>query len=188
MVHDRKWSPHQSWNVGDITRTLHPSEKRSGRFRRLTIKALPRTLDFHKYLALGTVAGALDRGAFSLDEVRSEADSVWEDGAACIVAISLADEWEVQFHFIGGVFSHDGLGVHPPKRNFFGAALTPSGIECDQPGAKTFIIDDELILLLDSGVVCHYRQLADGPALYKIDGRLLPHAALEKYFASLCLE
>jgi len=188
MAHDRKLSPQKSWNVDDITRTLRPSEKRSGRFRRLTIKALLRTLDFHKYLALGTVAGALDRSAFSLDEVCSEADSVWENGAACIVAISLADEWEVQFHFVEGAFSHDGVRVHPPKRNFFGAALTPSGIECNQPGAKTFIIDDELILLLDSGVVCHYRQLADGPALYKIDGRLLPHAALEKYFASLCLE
>lgn len=178
----------QNRSVDDKARAIRSSERLGRDFRRSTIKALLRTLDFRKYLALGTVAGALDRRAFSLEEVLGEADSVWEDGAACVAAISLAGACEFQFHYVDGAFSHDGVNIDPPRASLIGTLLTPREIERNQTGAKTFAVDDELILLLESGVACHYRQLADGPALYKIDGRSLPYAVLEKYLAALCLE
>lgn len=151
-----------------------------------TLKELLSTLDLHQYLVTGTVAGALGRSALSWEEISREADSVWEDGRAHVATVSMNDECLVEFHFSHGVFTHDGVNIHPPAPGLAKTSLLPDELERNQIGAKRFAIDDELVLLLVSGVAVHYRQSSAGLAVYKIDGRSLPRAVLETYFSSLC--
>jgi len=143
-------------------------------------------MNFFKYLSIGTVAGALDRSEFSLEEVSAEADSVWKDGATSIATISIADECSFEFHFFDGAFSHDGVNIYPPNSDVVGTLLTLGEVERNEVGVKRFDIDDELILLLQSGVAVHYRKTPTGCALYKLDGKFLPYVDLERYLSSLC--